>query len=205
MNKRKDKNKEKRNIIIINKVFQIKYFFMIFLVSVFILSFLFLLIYWWEINYVKQILTELGIYEEGLEAIVFKEMKSCIFPLLLAIIAISFLFSLSGLFISHKIAGPMSRLKKFMKMVETGAYNLQLTFRKKDELKDIARSFNNMLSSILNKEKEEIRTIKDFESRLNLLIAESGNDTVSRKCQNLKMDTERFRKKKESYIEKGQI
>jgi len=205
MNKREDKNKEKRNIIIINKAFQIKYFFMIFLASTLILSFLFLLIYWWNINYVKQILTELEIYEEGLQAIMFREAMSCIFPLLLAIIAIAFLFSAIELFITHKIAGPIFRLKKLMKMVETGAYNLQLTFREKDELKDIAASFNNMLSSILNREKEEIKIIKGFEVRLDSLIAECGNDCFAGKCQDLKRDMEQLRKKKEACIEKRQI
>ncbi|MBL7170938.1 MAG: hypothetical protein ISS46_02990 [Candidatus Omnitrophica bacterium] len=205
MNKRKDKNKERRNIIIIDKPFQIKHFVIIFLASIFISFFLVLLIYWWNINYVRQILTELEIYEEGLQTIMFREAMSCIFPLLLIIIAIAFLFSALELFVTHKIAGPIFRLKKFMKMVETGAYNPELIFRKKDELKDIARSFNNMLSSVLNREKEEIKTIKDFEVRLDSLIAECRNDCFAGKCQDLKRDMEQLRKKKEACIEKRQI
>jgi len=205
MKKQGDKNKERRNIIIINKAFQIKYFVIIFLVSIFISFLLVLLIYWWNINYVRQILTELEIYEEGLQVIMVREAISCIFPLLLAVIAIAFLFSTLELFVTHKIVGPLFRLKKFMKEVETGSYNLNLAFREKDELKDIAASFNNMLFSILNREKEEMKTIKNLEVRLDSLIAECENDTLSRKCQELKKDMEQLRKKKESYVEKRQI
>ena len=201
MNKRKDKNKEKSNIIIIDKSLQIKYSVIIFLTSIFISFLLLLLIYWWNINYLRQILIELEIYEEGLQLIMFREAMSCIFPLLLAIIAIAFFFSAIELFITHKIAGPIFRLKKFMKEAGMGFYNLNLAFREKDELKDIAASFNNMLSSILNREKEEIETIKDFEVRLDSLIAECR----AGKCQDLKRDMEELRKKKEAYGEKRQI
>lgn len=206
MNNEKSKDKERRKIIIINKMFQMKYSIRVFIASLLPSVFLLLLIYWWNINYLKQILTGLEIYDEGLQAIVLKEAMPNIFHLLLLIFISSLFLGIAVLFVTHKIAGPMFSLKKFMKMVEAGSYNLNLNFRKKDELKDIATSFNNMLSSILNKEKEEIKIIKDFEVRLNSLITESENSTISsKKCHDLKMDMEQFRKKKESYLQKRQI
>jgi len=62
-----------------------------------------------------------------------------------------------------------------------------------------------MLSSVLNREKEEIKVIKDLEVRLDSLIAECGNDCFAGKCQDLKRDMEQLRKKKEACIEKRQI
>ncbi len=50
--------------------------------------------------------------------------------------------------ISHHIAGPLYRLKMYMKKVEDGDYSAQLKFRKSDAIHDVADSFNNMIDSI---------------------------------------------------------
>lgn len=55
------------------------------------------------------------------------------------------------LYISHRIAGPLFRLKKAMRLVAQGDYTVRLTFRKDDSFYDVAEEFNDMVSNIRNK------------------------------------------------------
>jgi nitrogen fixation/metabolism regulation signal transduction histidine kinase len=48
------------------------------------------------------------------------------------------------LFVSHKIAGPLYRLKKAMHDLGEGDFSAEINLRRFDQLKDIAQDFNNM-------------------------------------------------------------
>lgn len=48
------------------------------------------------------------------------------------------------LFVSHKIAGPLYRLKKAMHDLGEGNFSAEINLRKFDQLKHIAQEFNNM-------------------------------------------------------------
>jgi methyl-accepting chemotaxis protein len=48
-------------------------------------------------------------------------------------------------FISHRIAGPLHRLKQHMRRVADGDFSMKLKFRKSDEIHDVADSFNDMV------------------------------------------------------------
>ncbi|UCD19303.1 MAG: HAMP domain-containing protein, partial [candidate division WOR-3 bacterium] len=52
------------------------------------------------------------------------------------------------LFISHRIAGPLHRLKMYMEKVENGDHSVRLKFRKNDVIHDVAESFNRMVEGI---------------------------------------------------------
>ncbi|MCK4941329.1 HAMP domain-containing protein, partial [candidate division WOR-3 bacterium] len=52
------------------------------------------------------------------------------------------------IFISHRIAGPLYRLKMFMEKVENGDYSVKLNFRSNDAIHDVADSFNRMVQGI---------------------------------------------------------
>jgi len=55
---------------------------------------------------------------------------------------------------SHKIAGPVYRIIRFLKdITETNNYTQRITLRKKDELKDLAEAINKLVDK-LDKEKK---------------------------------------------------
>jgi HAMP domain-containing protein len=68
-----------------------------------------------------------------------------ILPVVFAVLAIIVIF------ISHRIAGPLYRLKMYMEKVENGDYSVKLNFRKNDAIHDIADSFNRMVQGIKQK------------------------------------------------------
>lgn len=52
------------------------------------------------------------------------------------------------LFVSHKIAGPLYRLKKAMHDLGEGDLSTEIKLRKLDQLKDIAEAFNGMVRNL---------------------------------------------------------
>ncbi len=50
--------------------------------------------------------------------------------------------------LSHRIAGPIYRLKQSMQQAGSGDLSVLIKFRENDELQDLKNEFNNMISSI---------------------------------------------------------
>jgi nitrogen fixation/metabolism regulation signal transduction histidine kinase len=59
--------------------------------------------------------------------------------------------ALFALFYSHRIAGPVYRLKKAMEEVSQGNMDIQVKIRKNDEFHDLAENFNAMLKNVKEK------------------------------------------------------
>jgi methyl-accepting chemotaxis protein len=61
------------------------------------------------------------------------------------------------LLVSHKIAGPLYRFKKALKMLEEGDFSSNFKIRHYDQLQDVAEVFNQMISKI----REELKSLRD--------------------------------------------
>lgn len=55
---------------------------------------------------------------------------------------------ISSLFLAHRIAGPIHKLKIFMNRVREGNLSQKMTLRKSDHFLEIADQFNNMTASV---------------------------------------------------------
>ena len=90
-------------------------------------------------------------------------------PILIqTVIIVSIIVSLAtivvALFVSHKIAGPLYRLKNTMEKLEQGNFAEDFHIRSNDQLQDIAGSFNNMIKKIrevIKNLKRDIPTLKE--------------------------------------------
>jgi len=69
-------------------------------------------------------------------------------PLVIILPVVFIVLAITCLFISHRIAGPLHRLKMYMEKVENGDHSVRLKFRKSDAIHDVADSFNRMLDGI---------------------------------------------------------
>lgn len=61
----------------------------------------------------------------------------------------------AGILFSHRIAGPLYKLKKTCKIIEDGDLEERAFFRTGDEFQDVAQSFNRMLDSVLKQTKNK--------------------------------------------------
>jgi nitrogen fixation/metabolism regulation signal transduction histidine kinase len=59
-----------------------------------------------------------------------------------------------GLTLSHRLAGPIYRLKKSMKQVAEGDREVRIHLRRRDELTDVATQFNEMVDAVEKTERE---------------------------------------------------
>jgi sensor histidine kinase YesM len=137
----------KRSKILINKKFQLKFAF--FVCSwIFALSMIYPLIIYNLFEYFFQFLqTHQNISAAPVDQI--KEIQSQLL-LLLGIIQLLFLLItfLLSLFLSHRIAGPLYKLKKSMEEFAKGNLDQKITFRKNDHFVELQDTFNDMVNSV---------------------------------------------------------
>lgn len=70
------------------------------------------------------------------------------FRILLSVILITPLIAVIGIFLSHRIAGPLFRIERFLNDMTQGDLSSILTLRRNDELHTLADSINNMTGSL---------------------------------------------------------
>ncbi len=88
---------------------------------------------------------------EEAQAIIGRELiKASITPLVIIVPIIFVIMSVIVIFISHRIAEPLVRLKQCMEKVGQGDFSTRLQFRKRDAIDDVADSFNEMVENLKN-------------------------------------------------------
>ena len=68
----------------------------------------------------------------------------------------------SCIFMSHKIAGPIYKLKKYLSEVREGGANYPLRFRKGDNFTDLAEEVNQTIQYLKEKRKEELEYLDEI-------------------------------------------
>ena len=58
-----------------------------------------------------------------------------------------------GIIASHRIAGPLDRMIRFLKSVKEGDYSKRIILRDKDELADLANAINELVDKLENEKK----------------------------------------------------
>ncbi len=110
-----------------------------------------------------------NVYPQGrLVAIV----KSINIQILFSLLLITPLLIVIGIFLSHRIAGPIYRMERFLGALSKGDLVNRVTLRKKDELKSLADGLNMVIDSLrdrVNAERQiadKLRaTIRELEKR----------------------------------------
>ena len=78
-------------------------------------------------------------------------MKMIDMTLILRLILVTPLVALISIFLSHRVAGPIYRMEKFLKGVAKGDLSTKLHLRKGDELQDLADAINEMTDDLKNR------------------------------------------------------
>ena len=131
----------KRKQVFVLKKFQVRYIAAI-LLFMFIIAFI--------AGYTVYMTTYLefgeklaAVYPQGLLLDIVQRVNTVLFVRLLIISPIVVLI---GLVLSHRIAGPIVRIKKFLGRLNEGHFENELKLRDKDEMGDVADSLNLLVS-----------------------------------------------------------
>lgn len=150
------KNKRKLVNFIINPKYQFKYIFWLTISGfVIILLYSFMFYKYMKENYL--ILVDLSPMDDSTKKILYKELTEVSFQLLYISLGFLVIISIFGIILSHRVAGPMYHFKKIFKEIKNGNYHSRINLRPKDDFKDVASEFNemmNLLEKNLNTKKE---------------------------------------------------
>lgn len=149
----KGSQKFKRRKIFIDKDFQTRFIINVYIIVILLIVLLgFLIVYFSSREMGESVYSKIT---------TIKSTKEIIFPVILRVgfIVIVIGFIIAGarfLILSHKIAGPMFRFKRVLKELKNGDLTLNIRFRRKDELQDVAQIFS-MAVKELNRRITEIK------------------------------------------------
>ena len=87
-----------------------------------------------------------------------------------------------SIFLSHRIAGPLFRIERFLKAVASGNFAARLKLRKRDELHDLAETINDMVGDLRNR-------VKIVKQLVNTARLELDSLKYSMEKEGLKVDT----------------
>jgi methyl-accepting chemotaxis protein len=155
----------KRSVLLINKRFQLRFCF-------YVCSWLFVLslVYPWIIHTIfSEYIRNLSLDPMGPELTRLQSYRSDMTTLLvllqLAFLAITFAVSI---FVSHRIAGPLYKLRKFMIEASSGNLTQRLRFRQADHFQELADTYNEMMDrvggSFLRSQEQMDEAIKQLEA-----------------------------------------
>jgi len=104
------------------------------------------------------------------------------FRILLSMLLVAPLVTMIGIYASHKIAGPIYRIEKFLGSVAGGDLSLPLTLRRNDELMSLASGINKVIDSVkstMSKENAAIANISmSMENLRRLATAKPVNNAA---------------------------
>ncbi len=66
---------------------------------------------------------------------------------------------LTGIVVTHKVAGPVFKMKRLMRALERGDFEVPSPLRKGDELKEFFDTFNSMVRSLRTRRQTEVDTL----------------------------------------------
>ncbi|MDP2929463.1 MAG: methyl-accepting chemotaxis protein [Candidatus Omnitrophota bacterium] len=81
------------------------------------------------------------------------------FRILFVMLLLAPIIVITGIYASHKIAGPLYRIERFFESVAGGDFSMPIILRKNDELKSLTDGINKVVESVkttLSKEKSDL-------------------------------------------------
>ncbi len=155
----------KRKIYLIDPLFQIK-------VSLYICFFVFVssLIYPFTIyDLMTQFIAFSAQYSKTVGVSIESKRQSLILILALWQIGFTALVFIIGIFFTHKIAGPIYKMKKHLKMIREGHTTDDLYFRNGDHFQDLAEEFNLTINKIRDDYRQDFVYLSEVNAYINNL------------------------------------
>ena len=87
----------------------------------------------------------------------------------IALVAVSCLLLVLGVYASHRIAGPMYRITKNLNLIGVENQMDTIQIRKRDQLKDMADAFNHMVHALKDRMYQDMRLIDHVRGKISQL------------------------------------
>lgn len=152
----------KRKQLFINKRLQTKYVVQtLILLLIYTAFFICLLLS----PYISSLLAGNPLQEQAQIARMLLNMHNSSWPILVAMIL---LMSLGTIFMTHRVAGPVYRLKRVLAEASAGNLDVELVLREKDDLKELVQHVNVLLADL----KDVVHVLHDNQATVSFCIKE---------------------------------
>jgi methyl-accepting chemotaxis protein len=134
----------KRKIYLVNKPLQFKYLFIILSTVLITMGVVYFTTFYISMNNVINEFFFVPEANKKLGDIFVRTSELMVLPLLV----MAGIFSVASIFLSHKVAGPLYRIERVAEELGKGNLDMQVRFRKDDELHYLADKLNHMIGGI---------------------------------------------------------
>jgi methyl-accepting chemotaxis protein len=117
--------------------------------------------------------TELMGLPNPYQAIVEGQDRIMLWLVMAIAVGMAIALAMSGILITHRIAGPIFVFSRYMSVLAQGRYPLLRPLRKKDELKSFYESFNQAVASMRERDKSSGEELKEIATVLEAAAAEA--------------------------------
>jgi sensor histidine kinase YesM len=93
------------------------------------------------------------------QAALVRQQHTMLYTLVSALAVMVFFIGVLGIFITHKVAGPIYKMKLLLRQVADGRLKVQARLRKGDELQDFFDVFAHMVDSLRERQMKEVEEI----------------------------------------------
>ena len=124
----------------------------------------------WYINKIHLDLFQQIVGEDALPMSYIKSIQNqFLVGIPIAIVLVSCLLLVLGIYASHKIAGPMYRITKNLNMIGVENQMDTIQIRKRDQLKEMADAFNHMVHALKDRMYQDMRLIDQVRMKISKL------------------------------------
>ncbi len=170
-----EKEMKRRTRYITDKNFQARY-----IVKALVLMLLISIIFAWTVyrsGWIPLVEKLSDVYPQKMLVPILKAVNIKLIINLLLLVPIVILFAV---YLSHKIAGPLVRIERDIKAVAKGDLKMRLSLRRKDELKSLAQSINEMTESIEEMVRKNSSSVAEMKEVTRKLLATLEKTSPSR-------------------------
>ena len=108
-----------------------------------------------------------------------KEGSLIVFAWIASFLIVALILFIAGIFLSHRISGPLYALMREMRKLKEGNLTAHLTLRKKDEFKELKIPFNQWVDSFRKMTFDDIQKMNELYQGLEDLLRKLEKDQAS--------------------------
>ena len=102
-----------------------------------------------------------------------------VFILLGAVALLVLILALGGIYVTHKVVGPLYALTLFMKAAQAGEWKRIRPFRDGDEFVDLSREVGKLATSIKSKHESELTILRDIQQEMGERLPAEASEKLS--------------------------
>lgn len=148
-------DKNRRKSYLIDKEFQINFIFGFLIVEIFfiiVIGFLFIFIYYFKYQFGESIFNNYLLIVKKGSSLKVTNMFEIVMPIIIVAGIIIGAFTVGyGLLYSHRIAGPIYRMKRTLTALTRGIFDFKIKLRKGDKFQELTDYINGLISVLNNK------------------------------------------------------